>query len=67
MTGKEIIFGFDVQGRPATYMIPSRQNTSEPPRQLQFAVWMLERAVDLMGPGVEYVIGPRILHSLLNS
>ncbi|KLO17413.1 CRAL/TRIO domain-containing protein, partial [Schizopora paradoxa] len=53
VTGKEIIFGFDVQGRPATYMIPSRQNTSEPPRQLQFAVWMLERAVDLMGPGVE--------------
>lgn len=36
-------------------MIPSRQNTDEATRQVQFAVWMLERAVDQMGPGVEYV------------
>jgi len=53
VTGKEVIFGYDVKGRPALYMIPSRQNTSEPTRQLQFAVWMLERSIDLMGPGVE--------------
>ncbi|KAF9267820.1 CRAL/TRIO domain-containing protein [Marasmius fiardii PR-910] len=27
VTGKAILFGFDVNGRPAFYMIPSRQNT----------------------------------------
>jgi len=34
-------------------MIPSRQNTDEAKRQIDFAVWMLERSVDLMEPGVE--------------
>ncbi|KIJ95784.1 hypothetical protein K443DRAFT_682763 [Laccaria amethystina LaAM-08-1] len=53
VTGKEILFGYDVKGKPAFYMIPSRQNTEEPTRQIQFAVWMLERGVDLMEPGVE--------------
>ena len=53
VTGKEIIFGVDTKGKPAFYMIPSRQNTSDPVRQIQFVVWMLERAIDLMGPGVE--------------
>ncbi|KAI5119418.1 hypothetical protein M0805_009869 [Coniferiporia weirii] len=53
VTGKEVLFGFDTKGRPAFYMIPSRQNTTESPRQLQYAVWMLERCIDLMGPGVE--------------
>ncbi|EGN98659.1 hypothetical protein SERLA73DRAFT_181226 [Serpula lacrymans var. lacrymans S7.3] len=53
VTGKEFIFGYDTAGRPATYMIPSRQNTEESPRQIQYTVWMLERAIDLMGPGVE--------------
>ena len=55
VTGKQITFGFDAKGRPAIYMIPSRQNTDDPVRQIQFVVWMLERAIDLMGPGVEYV------------
>ena len=55
MTGKEVLFGYDKKGRPAFYMIPSRQNTTDPGPQLQFAVWMLERAIDLMGPGVECV------------
>ncbi|ELU40751.1 CRAL/TRIO domain-containing protein [Rhizoctonia solani AG-1 IA] len=53
VTGKEILAGYDLERRPALYMMPSKQNTEESPRQLQFAVWMLERAVDLMGPGVE--------------
>jgi hypothetical protein len=55
VTGKEIIFGYDTSRRPASYMIPSRQNTDESPRQVQFAVWMLERAIDVMGPGVECI------------
>jgi CRAL/TRIO, N-terminal domain/CRAL/TRIO domain len=53
VTGKQITFGFDAKGKPAFYMIPSRQNTTDPVRQIQFVVWMLERATDLMGPGVE--------------
>ncbi|KAF9496708.1 CRAL/TRIO domain-containing protein [Pleurotus eryngii] len=53
VTGKEILFGHDTSRRPAFYMIPSRQNTTEAERQIQYAVWMLERTFDLMGPGVE--------------
>ncbi|KAF8604267.1 CRAL/TRIO domain-containing protein [Ceratobasidium sp. AG-I] len=53
LTGKEQLAGYDLERRPALYMLPSRQNTDESARQLQFAVWMLERAVDVMGPGVE--------------
>jgi hypothetical protein len=48
-----ITFGYDTHRRPALYMIPSRQNTEESPRQIQFTVWMLECALDLTGPGVE--------------
>ncbi|KAF9526403.1 CRAL-TRIO domain-containing protein [Crepidotus variabilis] len=55
VTGKEILFGFDVKGRPSFYMIPSRQNTDEPTRQIQFAFWMIERCIDLMEPGVENI------------
>jgi len=36
-------------------MMPSRQNTEESP-QIQFAFWMLERALDLTGPGVESLV-----------
>ena len=46
-------FGYDTDRRPAIYMIPSRQNTEESPRQIEFTIWMLERALDLTGPGVE--------------
>ncbi|TFY66799.1 hypothetical protein EVG20_g4284 [Dentipellis fragilis] len=56
VTGKEIVFGYDTQRRPALYMIPSRQNTTESPRQIEFAVFMLERALDLAGPGVESIV-----------
>jgi CRAL/TRIO domain len=48
-----ITFGYDTHRRPAVYMIPSRQNTEESPRQIQFTVWMLERALDLAGPDIE--------------
>lgn len=53
MTGKETILGYDNRGRPLHYMHPSRNTTEETPRQMQFAVWILERAIDLMPPGVE--------------
>ncbi|KAJ7475911.1 CRAL/TRIO domain-containing protein [Mycena latifolia] len=53
VTGKQILLGFDVNGRPGLYLLPSRQNTTESTRQVQFTVWMLERCIDLMPPGVE--------------
>ncbi|KAI6042521.1 CRAL-TRIO domain-containing protein [Pisolithus marmoratus] len=53
VTGKEFLFGYDTCGRPAFYMCPSKQNTEEGPRQIQCVVWLLERSIDLMGPGVE--------------
>ncbi|EPQ31650.1 uncharacterized protein PFL1_00983 [Pseudozyma flocculosa PF-1] len=52
-TGKETILGYDKRARPLHYMHPSRNTTEETPRQMQFAVWMLEAAIDLMPPGVE--------------
>lgn len=53
LTGKEIIYGYDTDRRPALYLLPSRQNTEESHRQIEFLVWMLERTLDLAGPGVE--------------
>ncbi|KAJ3530524.1 hypothetical protein NM688_g7694 [Phlebia brevispora] len=55
VTGKEVIFGYDVNGRPALYLCPSKQNTKESIKQVEFNVFMLERCIDLMGPGVESV------------
>ncbi|KAF7312385.1 CRAL/TRIO domain-containing protein [Mycena indigotica] len=53
VTGKQIIFGHDVNGSPGLYLLPSRQNTNEPPQQIEFTVWMLERCIDMMPAGVE--------------
>ncbi|KAI0925860.1 hypothetical protein AcV5_008475 [Taiwanofungus camphoratus] len=55
LTGKMVLFGYDADGRPAMYLRPSRQNTEETVRQMHFLTWLLERAVDLMGPGVETI------------
>jgi len=56
VTGKEVVFGYDTLRRPALYMIPSRQNTEESPRQIQYVFWVMERALELAGPGVESVV-----------
>lgn len=56
VTGKEVVYGYDVNGRPALYLCPSRQNTEESVRQVEFNMFMLERCIDLMGPGVECVL-----------
>ncbi|KAL0572208.1 Phosphatidylinositol transfer protein (PITP) [Marasmius crinis-equi] len=53
VTGKTFIFGYDVNGRPGFHMCPSRQNTEETPRQVEYTVWMLERCIDLMDANVE--------------
>ncbi|KAL1738097.1 CRAL-TRIO domain-containing protein, partial [Schizophyllum fasciatum] len=53
VTGKQVLFGYDAQRRPGLYLLPSRQNTDESPRQIHFVFWFLERTLELMGPGVE--------------
>ncbi|KAG0695604.1 CRAL TRIO domain-containing protein [Suillus ampliporus] len=53
--GKGFIFGYDTHGRPAAYVSPSKMGVAESPRTIQFIIWMLERSVDLMGPGVETI------------
>lgn len=52
-TGKQVILGYDIQGRPCLYLIPSNQNTEKSDRQIQHLVFMLERVIDLMGPDQE--------------
>ncbi|KAK8242082.1 CRAL/TRIO domain protein [Phyllosticta capitalensis] len=54
-TGKLVILGYDNDGRPCLYMDPSKQNTDKGDRQVHHLVFMLERAIDLMPPGVESV------------
>lgn len=54
-TGKQVIFGYDNEGRPCLYLNPSKQNTARTDRQLHALVFMLERCVDLMPPGQETV------------
>jgi hypothetical protein len=47
-TGKQVLLGFDIHGRPCLYLLPSRQNTEKSDRQIQHLVFMLERCIDLM-------------------
>lgn len=52
-TGKQIILGYDINGRPCHYLCPSKQNTEKSDRQIQHLVFMLERVIDLMVPDQE--------------
>ena len=52
-TGKQVILGYDNQGRPCLYLNPHKQNTKGKEKQIQHLVFMLERCIDLMAPGVE--------------
>lgn len=52
-TGKQIIVGFDKQGRPCQYLNPGRQNTDSSPRQIHHLFYMVERVTEMMPPGVE--------------
>ena len=52
-TGKQVILGYDIAARPCLYLNPARQNTKRSDRQIQHLVFMLERTIDLMGPGQE--------------
>lgn len=52
-TGKQIILGYDKEGRVCHYLNPGRQNTQPSPRQVQHLVYMVERVIDLMPAQVE--------------
>lgn len=52
-TGKQIILGYDIAGRPCQYLNPGRQNTEPSPKQVQHLVFMVERVIDIMKPGQE--------------
>lgn len=52
-TGKMYTLGFDNDARPCIYLNPGRQNTEKSPRQVHALVFMLERVIDIMGPGQE--------------
>ena len=52
-TGKQVIMGYDNDGRPCLYLNPHLQNTKDKDKQVQHLVFMLERCIDLMPPGVE--------------
>ncbi|EPE34672.1 CRAL/TRIO [Glarea lozoyensis ATCC 20868] len=52
-TGKQLILGYDVAGRPCQYLNPGLQNTNAGPRQVQHLVYMVERSIEMMVPGQE--------------
>lgn len=52
-TGKQVVSGFDNEGRPLIYLRPARENTSPSNDQVRYLVWTLERAIDFMPAGVE--------------
>lgn len=50
-TGKMYTLGFDNFARPCIYLNPGRQNTERSPRQVHALVFIVERVIDIMGPG----------------
>lgn len=52
-TGKQVIYGYDNEGRPCLYLNPHKQNTKGREKQMQHLVFMLERSIDMMPPGQE--------------
>ncbi|CAH7666678.1 CRAL-TRIO domain-containing protein [Phakopsora pachyrhizi] len=55
-TGKMFVLGFDKLARPIVHMRPRFQNTNVSPKRLQFSFWLIDRAIDLMLPGVESML-----------
>lgn len=52
-TGKQVILGYDIDARPCLYLNPGKQNTKMSDRQIHHLSYMLDRVVDMMGPGQE--------------
>lgn len=51
-TGKEYVMGYDHHSRPVLYMHPNRQNTLPSASQIDFVIYTLERAIDLLPPTI---------------
>ncbi|KAF2126367.1 CRAL/TRIO domain-containing protein [Dothidotthia symphoricarpi CBS 119687] len=54
-TGKQVILGFDKEGRTCLYLLPQNQNTKPGPKQVEHLVYSLERAIDIHPPGQETI------------
>jgi hypothetical protein len=52
-TGKQVVLGYDNDGRPCLYLLPNKQNTKTGPKQVEHLVYMLERTLDITPPGQE--------------
>ena len=52
-TGKQVLQGYDIAGRPCLYLNPGKQNTERSNKQVEHLVFMLERTIDLMPAGQE--------------
>ncbi|KAF2468912.1 CRAL/TRIO domain-containing protein [Lindgomyces ingoldianus] len=52
-TGKQVILGYDNEGRPCLYLLPNKQNTKNSPKQVEHLVFMLERTLEITPPGQE--------------
>jgi len=55
-TGKIVLNGFDIDGRPIITMRPGKENTSPSPRQIRHLIFYLERAIDFMPPGQDTLV-----------
>lgn len=52
-TGKQMLLGYDTEGRPCHYLSPGRQNTEPSHRQVEHLVYMVDRVIDIMPAGQE--------------
>jgi len=52
-TGKQVIQGYDNEGRSCLYLNPARQNTKMSDRQIHHLSYMLDRTIDMLPPGQE--------------
>ncbi|KAI8910315.1 CRAL-TRIO domain-containing protein [Gorgonomyces haynaldii] len=52
-TGKQVISGFDYEGRPLFWLIPRLENTKTYERQMRYVVYNLEKLLKVMPKGVE--------------
>lgn len=52
-TGKQVVMGWDNDGRPCLYLSPGKQNTKMSDRQIHHLSFMLDRTLDMLPPGQE--------------
>lgn len=52
-TGKQVVMGWDDEGRTCLYLSPGRQNTKMSDKQMQHLCYMLDRTLDMLPPGQE--------------